>query len=286
MIRYYVQNEWEVFITDFTDDYSTGIPVYDLKQLGEFNCGKGYFTEGYELRGCLVFYTMDGEGELVYNDKTVPLPRNSVAIISCSKHFIYRTRDDHWHFSFIHFLGPTAHALIESINEDGLFAGIMAQDDFLHEFNAIRYHTKHARKNTAIEISLRIYTIMARIMALKVAVESTEYKKYEKTINDVCEHISHNLDQKITIDDLADLAKLSKFHFIRVFQSITGYTPHKYILLLRINKAKSLLNNEDLSIAQIAEMCDFGDSKNFILNFRKFTGTTPKKYRKENIFLR
>jgi AraC-like DNA-binding protein len=285
MIRYNVQSDWEVFISNFTDDYTAGIPLYDLKQLGEFNCGQGYFTEGDELRGCLIFYTIDGEGELTYNGKTVALPKHTIAIISCSKHFLYRTKDAHWHFTYIHYLGSTAHAIIKAINEDDIFTGILGPEDFFHEFNVIRYHMKHARRNTSLEISLRLYTIMAKIMALKVSGESTEYKKYERTINEVCEHIAHNLNQKITIDDLAGLANLSKFHFIRVFQNITGYTPHKYILLLRINKAKSLLNNEDLSISQIAEMCDFGDSKNFILNFRKFTGTTPKKYRKENIFL-
>ena len=285
MIKYYVQNEWEIFVRDFTADLSAGMPLFDLLRYGEYDAGKGYFTEGAELRGCQIFYTLDGEGELKYNGKTVPLIRNSIAIISCSEHFIYRTKGDNWHFYFIHFLGSSAHAVIRSINEDGIFAGIMGIDEFMLEFNAIRYHSKHRRKNTTLEVSLKIYSFMARILALKVSSDTNEYKKYEKTVSDICEYISHNLDKDLTIDHLAGFANISKFHFIRVFQNITGYTPHKYILLLQINMAKSLLNNEDLSIAEIAEKCYFGDSKNFILNFKKFTGTTPRKHRKENVYL-
>ncbi|PZD75197.1 HTH-type transcriptional activator Btr [Acaryochloris thomasi RCC1774] len=95
----------------------------------------------------------------------------------------------------------------------------------------------------------------------------------------VLNHIHRCIDENLKIADLADIYGVSPSHFSRVFKDAVGQSPHQYILSQRINLAKQLLAETDLSIADITLECGFYDQSHFIVQFRRFTGTTPKTYR-------
>jgi len=96
----------------------------------------------------------------------------------------------------------------------------------------------------------------------------------------VC-HIDSNLTAPLTLDELACMANLSKFHFCRTFKKHTGLTPKKFISLRRVERAKILLGrNADMNVSMIAYEVGFCDVNSFIKTFRKITETTPYSYRK------
>ena len=85
-------------------------------------------------------------------------------------------------------------------------------------------------------------------------------------------------EDKICIDEMAQSALISKYHFIRSFKQEVGLTPHQFQLQNRVRKAKQLLIQSD-SATEVALATGFCDQSHFIKNFRKIVGLTPTQYK-------
>jgi len=94
----------------------------------------------------------------------------------------------------------------------------------------------------------------------------------------VVDYIGSNLTREITVDQLASVASLSRFHFSRMFKAATGRSPSRFIGVQRLELAKSLLV-AGASITQVAELCQFSSASNFVRAFRRVGGLTPGQYR-------
>ena len=92
-------------------------------------------------------------------------------------------------------------------------------------------------------------------------------------------HLKQNYAERVQLANLAAVAGMSKFHFVRAFTAILGVTPHRYQLLLRLAKAKAMLH-EGSEIAQVAVRAGFWDQSHFDRSFRLFFGMTPTQYQK------
>lgn len=101
------------------------------------------------------------------------------------------------------------------------------------------------------------------------------------SIKRVCDYISKNFAENISLKTLADVACLSPFHFQREFKKSIGITPHEYLSDFRIRESKKMLLNS-ADIAGIAIHLGFFDQSHFSRIFRKTVGIPPKKYSKIN----
>ena len=96
------------------------------------------------------------------------------------------------------------------------------------------------------------------------------------------DYINAHLESSISIKDLAQVTQINSDHyFCRLFKQSTGITPYQYVIGQRIEKAKQLLKQNDLSLVEIAMMCGFSSQSSFNRTFRKLVGTTPKNYRQQ-----
>jgi AraC family transcriptional regulator len=97
----------------------------------------------------------------------------------------------------------------------------------------------------------------------------------------VLEHIEANLEGDLTIDHLASIANLSRFHFARTFKATIGQPPHQYVSAKRLERAKALLIRGDESLVDVALALKFSCQANFTRAFRQVTGQTPGQFRAE-----
>ncbi len=96
-------------------------------------------------------------------------------------------------------------------------------------------------------------------------------------LQQVREYINEHLHQDIKLIELAAIAQMSPYHFLRLFKQSMGVTPHQYILQRRIEKAKCLLQHGELSIADVAARVGFCDQSHFTRYFKRIVGVTPKQ---------
>jgi AraC family transcriptional regulator len=97
----------------------------------------------------------------------------------------------------------------------------------------------------------------------------------------VLDYINSFLDQDLSLEALAGVASISKYHFISLFKQSMGMTPHQYVIQQRIERARILLRDPSLSISEISLACGFTNQSHFTRLFRKHTGVTPKTYREQ-----
>ena len=95
----------------------------------------------------------------------------------------------------------------------------------------------------------------------------------------VLEYMHENLEDKLTIERLAELARMNRFHFIRAFKHAFGQSPYDFLTDLRITQAKRLLVHTRLSANEIGNQCGFFSASRFSAAFRQNTGMTPSAYR-------
>ncbi|GAA6621556.1 helix-turn-helix transcriptional regulator [Scytonema sp. NUACC26] len=95
------------------------------------------------------------------------------------------------------------------------------------------------------------------------------------------EYISDNLNLDLSLNVLAAMLGMSPYYFERLFKQSVGRTPHQYILHCRIERAKQLLQDNELSIGEIACQVGCKNHSHFSKLFRKLTGMSPKTYRNQ-----
>ncbi|HTE09352.1 MAG TPA: AraC family transcriptional regulator [Chitinophagaceae bacterium] len=97
--------------------------------------------------------------------------------------------------------------------------------------------------------------------------------------------IDAHFDEPINLDAIADEAYFSKFHFLRMFKKTYRQTPHQYLVNVRLEKAKMLLQSA-IPITQACYACGFESIPSFTTLFKKTTGFTPSQYRQQQLELK
>lgn len=98
-------------------------------------------------------------------------------------------------------------------------------------------------------------------------------------INVIKDYMQANLSRSLSLADIAASCDLSPSYFARRFKSTTGVPPHQYLMQLRVEQAKRLLNGT-LPIVEVALECGFSHQEHLTSVFRRFTGATPAVYRR------
>lgn len=108
--------------------------------------------------------------------------------------------------------------------------------------------------------------------------DATEAKALVR-IGKIIDFLELNFADKIYLDDLASMAYMSTRNFQRIFKKAVGSSPSNYLMHIRLQKARKLLRESDLSVSEIATEAGFTEGNYFIKCFKKENGITPIKFR-------
>jgi AraC family transcriptional regulator len=97
----------------------------------------------------------------------------------------------------------------------------------------------------------------------------------------VMELVHAEMDNDLSLEELADAAGVSITHFSRMFRESTGQSPHQFVLHRKVDRAKELLRAAEMRVLDVAVACGFKNQQHFARVFRRVCGASPTEYRQE-----
>ncbi|MDE6723617.1 MAG: helix-turn-helix transcriptional regulator, partial [Eubacterium sp.] len=242
--------------------------------IGEFYCNGDYCVErttNYD--SILAIYVLDGCMTLQQESNTVTAYQNELLLVDCYKPHKYFA-DTTAHTLWMHFDGNNSRQWFDEIR---LKKGQKIKCN-RQAADCISSIIKHIKFNqNEYDISNELYSLLCLISKSN---ELTYESKKTDFIEKSKDFILSNYDKNITVEEIADKALMSISFFSKVFKETTGFSPYDYLLSVRLDKAKELLQKTDDSIQNIAFKTGFNSTSNFIYFFKKQTGISPLKFRK------
>ena len=102
----------------------------------------------------------------------------------------------------------------------------------------------------------------------------------DRRIQAVIKFMKANLQRRVSLDEFAAVANLSKSHFMHLFKTETGVPPGEYLIRLRIEKARDLLTVGSFSVKEVMALVGYGAKTNFAHLFKRYYGFPPSEYRR------
>ena len=184
------------------------------------------------------------------------------------------------HTYWIHFNGEVCQKLFETLLLQNVHIIKAEQNrEVEHLISRVCQYYNLEVPNRELICSGMMQTILALLSNELYKANPHTGEKGKDKISEVISHIKMVPNLNITVSECADFCKMSKVHFSRFFKQITGMPPVQFVLKIRIDRAKELLDFTDKSIAEIAEASGFPDQNYFARTFKKITGMSPTQYR-------
>lgn len=197
--------------------------------------------------------------------------------MDCYKPHTYYTQTG-WEAEWLHFDGPVAREYFHLITSlTGLVITLKDTyifEKYLHKIYLMFHENKPVKEAL---VSQYITNILTELLISReiILTKPNNSNIVDETIAYINEHLCEN----ITLELLSSRVSLSPFYFIRLFKRETGFTPHEYIIESRINSAKFLLKNTNISIKEICFRTGFASESAFCSTFKKRVKYTPSAYR-------
>lgn len=246
---------------------------------GHFFCIKGYHLIRDNYNSLLITHIIDGTFTYIKDGKHITARAGDTVILDCYKPHEYYTNDS-FESIWIHISGANSFELFEEVEKtDGNLVKCRDVNHVKKLLFRIYDSISGVNPPSELNISLDIYKIFAELLNPQ-SIKSKGESNYEDSILDVKNYIAENLNEKLTVQRLANESHMSTSHFSRVFKQQTGFSPYDYVLITRLNKAKYLLQKTEMSVSSIAYETGFNSESNFICFFTDNEGISPGKFRK------
>ena len=121
-----------------------------------------------------------------------------------------------------------------------------------------------------------LFNLLSALSTKKSEYDSTVYSD---AVSKITEYIGLNWQKKISVEELAKMVALSESRTAHLFKEATGKSIHKYILEKKIQSAKELLRNTDMTVAEISRTVGYDDALYFSKVFRSEVGASPKNFK-------
>jgi AraC-like DNA-binding protein len=252
-----------------------------LKKLDGAHEARSDYTVILALEGQLKFRTEEQSGSILTDQALLLGPAVGASLAGQSVELLQLTLGPALvldHAVRMHLTGPgTAVAFrLDLIERDGRLSQLgrtLATE--LTDENPGREIVLDALVEQVVVHLLRHYSNIRRSEELELSRVGLIDRRIRRSV----ELMHAQLEQNLSLKEIAAASYLSPFHFVRVFKKLTGTTPHAYLASVRTDRAQLLLAESDLSVTQISSRVGYSSPSHFSKAFRQATGLTPRSFR-------
>lgn len=126
---------------------------------------------------------------------------------------------------------------------------------------------------------LRQHSSLGRRSVRGIGREDSGFSK--RSIAEAIDYINDNVTRKLTLEEIAGVAHMSRHHFARSFKAETGLSPHQYVIRRRVERAKTLLTDTRLSISEVAAAVGFSHQSHLASHLGRVLGISPSALRQQ-----
>ena len=229
----------------------------------------------------LLIYCAAGRGMAATPDWSGRISAGDLLILPQGVAHQYRAhRRDPWSVYWVHFQGGSSRIFAQylgfrdarPVTQAGLSPGLVAAFASLMEVHRTGYSSR-AFINAANQLR-HLLTQMAMEIGVQAGRSGRGFD-----LEQVQAFMREHLDQPLTLETLASQANLSRFHFSNRYKRLTGYSPIKHFLNMKMEHACHLLDSTDMTVQAIAGALGYDDALYFSRLFKKTLGTSPRDYR-------
>ncbi len=261
------------------------------------------FTYRDNIKGPLSLFTnLSGESSVEAGSKRTLIKPGFFLLTNPEEHYTLdiNTKISSETFN-IHFGDYFAEQVLQSIikSPEAMLEGTSAySNDRIYFHNRLQFRSNqingvikflHQERPTAMLLEEKLAELITLILQEQLRFNSSAQliptikrstrDEIVRRLLDSCDFIYSNFDRDISLDDLARVACLSRFHFLRLFKIAFQKTPHQFINNVRVQRSKELLKHTSIDVRTISNTVGFTSSSSFSRMFFQQTGVYPTQYR-------
>lgn len=250
---------------------------YSVSLCGHYYCDDPYCIDREYWDTLLVILVEKGSIHLHYHDKDYTASTGDILLFDCALPHRY-TANVYAEFYWAHFSGANSLEMYHFLTRENgsiLYHAPHTQKAAIQLRNLVRQFSTNQLIHDA-EHSRLLYNMMCYLMESR----GTETALPENSpTQQAVKYIQSHLGEDLSLKRLSDEVHLSPSHLIRVFRSNLHYSPHEYIVRMRMDRAKYLLKSTDMPIKAIAIEVGYGTESSFTGAFTEKIGVSPRKFR-------
>ncbi|WP_300381289.1 AraC family transcriptional regulator [Clostridium sp.] len=238
-----------------------------------------------------IFFITDGKGAFYVDDDIVKVNKWDLVIIN--PNCLHTEKSSYLDTPLEYFvLGidnlllnlPKSPTLVTNMDKADLYKTLnlsSQKDVMLSYFNRLIDEIENKKLNYQLACKSILMLFLTDILRINATLNFVE--KSNDKINLECLKIKNYIDahysQNITLDYLASMSYMNKYHLVHTFKKQIGISPINYVIKKRIDESKNLLETTSYSVRDISAIAGFANSSYFSQIFKKTTGVSPKEYR-------
>lgn len=268
-------------------ELSLNVLTKDLYPLafGHYINALGHQVERINHSDHLLIICLDGHGKVRYQEQEQVLRAGQALLLPKGMSHKYQSdKKEPWTIFWVHMDGHLAEqftSMMFASDEANLIFEVSNMTEVLLEFEqllACRQATYQF--NNFVLASNILRKIFSYFISQNQVLLTSDQSQINLQIMDG--FLEKNIDSQVTLEEMAEVSGLSKFHFAKKFQKQTGLSPVRYFLELKIKHACELIDRTQLTIKEVSSRLGYDDPYYFSRLFKKIMGISPKQYRESN----
>ena len=254
------------------------------------SCGHIFAKNGREIKrplgraDWLLFYVVKGSETFYLNNTEINAKAGSFIIFAPNEaqHHITKT-DRNAEFYYIHFKCDELPTEV-SFHTSEIYSTEPSRKicDTFEEIIDEVLRKEPCYEQFCIYRLLSLLTILKRSLIRENHPQKINFERISRAIS----HINRYYNENLSLEDYAKLCNMSKHHFLRVFERITGSTPIEYRNNIRLEHAAELLLDKYLSVEEIGTLMGYSSPSYFSSAFKNKFGLSPKQYQQVHLSLK